>query len=200
MNLTHKQLLELKYWLTRSEASLEHERNRARQLLDLFGLKDDGAGLEILDIGAGPQFGVLPFFPRASRAVAVDDLYDAYYACSLLPERGDIFRVSEPFEHWDTDWTFHRIITTNALDHGAMGFYLLPKIWKMLRPGGEFYCHVHLRPKELLNLLHDHLLTMEQLDKHMRYTNLVPVKVELRSTDLDGFPSPTLIGRWRKPE
>ena len=198
-HLTHKELLELKFWCT---CDMDAERAQIDRYYAAFGLPipflEANAGT-VLEIGTGPHWGLLPFI-NADLKFACDPLFPAYEALGLLEERNGIRRVDEPFECWDTAETFDAIVTTNALDHGEMGFYLLPKIWRMLRPGGRFYLHVHLRPVDLLNLIHDHSLTEAQLDKHLRYTDLIEERRELLNADLDGFPCQTLIGVWRKPE
>lgn len=198
--LTQKELLELKFWLT---CDMTEERAQIGCYFYQFFTSSLAPGMpdeaKVLEIGTGPHWGLLPHIP-ADLHFGVDPLYPAYEAVGILEERNGIRRIDEPFEHWDTDETFDAIVTTNALDHGEMGFYLLPKIWRMLRPGGRFYLHVHLRPAELLNLIHDHALTEEQLDKHLSFTSLIEERRELLDQDLDGFTSPTLIGVWRKPE
>lgn len=199
-HLTHKELLELKFWCT---CDMQAERAQLdRYYHDAFRLPlpilDPSAGI-VLEIGTGPHWGLLPFI-HADLKFACDLLFPAYEALGLLEERNGIRRVDEPFESWDTAETFDAIVTTNALDHGEMGFYLMPKIWRMLKPGGRFYLHVHLRPADLLNLIHDHSLTEAQLNKHLSFTNLIEERRELLDADLDGFPCQTLVGVWRKPE
>jgi len=205
-HLTHKELLELAFWL---RCDMQAEGVQLFRYLDVLKIPSPEQSIgefvsaslprQILEIGTGPHWGLLPFI-EADLKFGVDPLYPAYEAVGILEERNGIRRVDEPFEHWDTDQQFDLILTTNALDHGEMGFYLLPKIWRMLKPGGRFYLHVHLRPEELKNLLHDHPLTEEQLDKHLGYTDLIQERRELLDKDLDGFESKTLIGVWRKPE
>ena len=198
-HLTHKQLLELKYWLT---CDMDQERSRTNQLFAAFGLPMpfvDQTPKVTLEIGAGPHWGLLPFI-LSDLQFAVDPLFPAYEACGILEERGCIRRIDEAFEHWDTEQTFDAVLAMNVLDHGELGFHVLPKIWHMLNPGGRLYAHVNLRPPELLNLLHDHALTEEQLNRHLSYTGLVEEHREIMPQDFGGFPSPTLIGVWRNPE
>jgi len=205
-HLTHKELLELAFWL---RCDMQAEGVQLFRYLDVLKIPPPEQSIgeflsaslprQILEIGTGPHWGLLPFI-EADLKFGVDPLYPAYEAVGILEERNGIRRVDEPFEHWDTDQQFDLIVTTNALDHGEMGFFLLPKIWRLLKPGGRFYLHVHLRPEELKNLLHDHPLTEEQLDKHLGYTSLIQERRELLDKDLDGFQSKTLIGVWRKPE
>lgn len=199
-NLTHKQLLELSYWLT---CDRHDEAGKSLRYMDQFGLPElfphDMVNFSQLEIGTGPGWGMLNYL-YASTRYAVDPLFPAYEACGILAERDGIMRVDEPFEAWDTNLTFDAILTANALDHGEMGFHLLPKIWAMLKPGGRFYCHVHLRPPDLINLVHDHGLTEAQLDKHLSYTTLIEERRVILPHDVDGWECPTLVGVWRKPE
>ena len=196
-NLTLKQLLELKYWLNCDRHAGELALRDV--YLKVFGLdKLDLTRHEVLEVGTGPFWGLLPRFD-CKKKVGVDCLYDAYHHLNLLDERGGVMMVSEPFESWETNDTFDLIVTTNALDHGEMGFYLMPKLWRMLRPGGRLYMHVHLRPADMLNLIHDHSLTQAQLDRHLGYTNLVEVSRTIYPNDVDGAFCETLVGVWSKP-
>ena len=198
--LTHKQLLELKFWIE-EEAADRYISELCKMPLycSQFGRRFvTSAHNSVLEIGTGPAWGLLPHM-NADIKYGCDPLYPVYEAAGLLRGRNGILRVDEPFEAWETNLTFDAIVTVNALDHGEMGFYLLPKIWRMLKPGGRFYCHVHLRPDDMLNLVHDHSLTESQLDLHLRYTNLVQEHREILPNDIDGKFCPALVGIWRKP-
>jgi hypothetical protein len=223
--LSHKELLEIKFWLT---CNLSEEQDKLPQYLSIWGNpeklyvhsqqcgitrwkenpdKRDGIpnictchldDVSILEIGTGPQYGFLKSL-EARLKYGVDPLYKTFHALGILAERDSIFEVPIPFEFWDTDLQFDAIFTANALDHGEMGFHLIPKIWKLLKPGGRVYLHVHLRPKDLLNILHDHSLTEKQLDKHLSYTNLVQVERKIFENDIDGKFCQALVGIWEKP-
>lgn len=205
-NLTHKDLLELKYWLT---CSLEMERTKAGVYLHHFGLSnlptipeiqlhEDRPQVSILEIGVGPFWGLLPHIP-ADKKVAVDPLLRAYYALGILDPRNGIQYVEEAFERWDTNDEFDMVLCANALDHGEMGFHLLPKLAKLLKPSGKLYIHVQLRPTEMLNIIHDHVLTVEQLDRNLQYTDLKEIKREILERDFDSPYCPALVGIWEKP-
>lgn len=208
--LTHKELLELTFWAgekARDGYAAERAKlplyMRALQLsAEMVGwcVRDD---VNILEIGTGPYWGLLPYLTHTEwsprRRVAVDPLIDAFDACGLLEDRGSIQYYSVPFEQWDADSEqFDAIISTNALDHGEMGFYLLPKIARLLKPGGKFFCHVHLRPPELLNILHDHSLTMKQYESAAIDAGLTG-SYGIWERDIDGQFCPALVGIWRKP-
>lgn len=197
LSITHKELLELKFWIEEnSRDGYEAERAKLPLYRDAFGVPD---GIDsVLEIGTGPTWGLLPYL-GAVRKWGCDLLYPAFEAAGILEERNGVLRVDEPFEMWETNLQFDAIVTTNALDHGEMGFYLLPKIWRMLKPGGRFYCHVHLRPADLLNLVHDHSLTLAQLDQHLSYTDLIEERRTIYSKDVDDGFCQTLVGIWRKP-
>jgi SAM-dependent methyltransferase len=214
--ITQKDLLELKYWI-RAEllpgesietGSAHPDSKEAQKAMQERYLREFRIGslpgypaISVLEIGAGPYWGMLQHLYFADRRIAVDPLINAFEQLGLLEERGDIQFYSEPFEQWDpSEYAFDAILCANALDHGEMGFHLLPKISRLLKPGGSFYLYVHLRPKELLNLLHDHSLTLESLDKHLSYTPLIEVRREIRERDdIAGWDCPTLIGIWQKP-
>lgn len=193
--LTHKDLLELRYWLTPSDYAAE----KAKQKLYLATLQIPTriAG-SILEIGTGPHWGVLPHI-NAMRKTGIDPLYPAYYAYGLLEPRGGILQIDEAFERWDTNDKFDAIIAINSLDHGEMGFYLMPKISRLLKPDGRLYLHAHLRYLDEVNLIHDHVLSSDDLTRNLAYTNLVEEHREVKDVDVDGYPLRSLFGIWRKP-
>lgn len=211
LSLTHKQLLELKFWLQLSDFDAMQERAKLDGYLRVFGLamarqdqfstarQDQFSAGSILEVGTGPWWGLLPHI-RADKKTGVDPLYPAFDAVSVLADRDGIQAVGEPFEHWETNEQFDAIFTTNALDHGEMGFYLIPKMWRLLKPGGRLFLHVHLRPKDLLNLVHDHSLTEAQLDQHLSYTDLIEERRRIYGRDVDGEFCEALVGVWRKPQ
>jgi SAM-dependent methyltransferase len=206
VNLSQKELLELKFWIRAELLEGPDGRGAQKWMQDrymvAFGCLEGlpVATGSVLEIGTGPYWGMLPNI-AASLRIAIDPLIDAFCQLGLLEERGDIRYYSEPFEQWDaSEYLFDAVLCANALDHGEMGFHLLPKIARILKPGGCFYLYVHLRPPELLNLLHDHALTVEALDRHLSYTPLVEVRREIRERDeIAGWNCPTLIGIWQKP-
>jgi hypothetical protein len=107
---------------------------------------------------------------------------------------------SEHFEGWDTEHRFDAIFSIDSLDHGEMGFGLLPKIAGLLAPGGRFYLFVHLRPPARLNEIHDHALTIADLDKALALTRLKELRREIFPQDLDlSFDCPCLVGVWEMP-
>src|SRR5262249_39113012 len=105
----------------------------------------------------------------------------------------------EPFEYWDTSDRFDYIITTNTLDHGELGFHVLPKIYRLLKPGGRLYLHVHLRPPDLINILHDHALTMEQFFASVQDTRWTTVERKIYNSDVDGNFCQALVAILRRP-
>lgn len=191
--MNQKDLLELKYWLTGDVAK---ERAMQPRYLEAFGFS--GPVESVLEIGTGPFFGMLPLI-ESPRKVGVDPLYQAYYDTSILDDQPAIERVGEPFESWHTDERFDGILSANALDHGEMGFDLVPKIAGLLKPGGRLYLHVHLRPAELLNLIHDHCLTVEDLDRNLEGLGLVELKRDFFEHDIDGEFCSSLVGVWQRP-
>jgi 2-polyprenyl-3-methyl-5-hydroxy-6-metoxy-1,4-benzoquinol methylase len=195
-HLTHKQLLELKYW---AHFDKDAEYKLRDRYMELFGLDTlDLKRHDVLEIGTGPLWGLLSRID-AARMYAVDPLYEAYRAIGVLENKPACIAVCEPFEHWETNLQFDVIVTTNALDHGDMGFYLMVKMWRMMKRGGRLYIHVHLRPPDMLNLLHDHCLTEAQLDRHLANTDLVEMRREIHDRDVDGNFCRALIGVWTKP-
>lgn len=198
-SLTHKDLLELKFWLT---CNIEQERKNNKDCIKAFGIDIfprwlERPGNSVLEVGTGPTWGVLPCVSNAHRRVAVDPLIDVFDAVGILEDRQGIHFYSEAFEKWDTNDKFDAIFCINSLDHGEMGFHLMPKFSALLKSGGHLFIHVDLRPPELLNLIHDHSLTIEQLDRNLSFTDLIELK---RMTGVDGeLDCLHLAGIWRKP-
>jgi protein-L-isoaspartate O-methyltransferase len=195
--LTHKDLLELKFWLT---CDIEQERAENLRCRSLFGLAASTIDptSSVLEIGTGPIWGLLPHI-YAHRRVAVDPLIEVFKATGILEEgeRGSIQYYSEAFERWDTNEKFDTIFCINALDHGEMGFHLVPKLSALLNPGGRLFIYVHLRPPELLNLIHDHSLSEDQLDRNLKFTDLKEIK---RGFEIESvLQCRALFGVWRKP-
>jgi 2-polyprenyl-3-methyl-5-hydroxy-6-metoxy-1,4-benzoquinol methylase len=204
--IKQKDLLELKHWIRSAENQFSGPLALQPRYLEDFGLRPGlrlpglrfiYPGASVLEIGTGPHWGMLPLI-AADLRVGIDPLYEYYEALGILSPRGDIRYFAETFEAWDTGDTFDAILSADAIDHGEMGFHLLPKLARLLKPGGRLYIRVHLRPAELLNLIHDHSLTVESLDKHLGYTPLVEIRREILPHDVD-WDCPTLIGIWQKP-
>jgi hypothetical protein len=201
---TWKDGLELNYWTM--AADLLHHRKRLFLYLEAWKFhllpgrfRTQKAGLEI---GCGPLGGVLPMFNWVlTRRVGVDPNVDEYRGAGLLTghELNGIEFVSARFEDWETEEHFDAIFSADSLDHGTMGFHLIPRIAGLLNPGGRFYLHVHIRTPEQLNETHDHALTVAQLDDALGGTSLVELHREVHDNDLDGFPLRALVGVWELP-
>lgn len=196
-NLSQKDLLELKFWYT---ADMEYQLNKMKEYLKVFGVTDETHFTDVLEIGCGPHLGLLPFL-NSKIKVGIDPLIDAYQATGLLDrevaKNYSLFSVR--YEDWDTAHKYNAIFCADALDHGEMGFQLVPKIAGMLASKGRFYLHVHLRPKDYINLIHDHQLTQEQLDIQLSSLNLIEVERKLYENDIDGQFCQALVGIWEKP-
>ena len=195
-NLSQKDLLELKFWYS---ADMEYQLNKMKLYLEALDVPEQTKFKSVLEIGCGPHLGILPLVDSEVK-VAVDPLLDAYYATSLLDfkQHPEIILFSKPFEDWDTAYKYEAIFCLDALDHGEMGFQLLPKIINLLAPGGRFYLHVHFRPKDYINLIHDHQLTEQQLDDTLSSLNLIEVKRKIYENDIDGQFCQALVGIWEK--
>lgn len=187
--------LELKWW---KQADLVAQQSKMLLYLEAFGLSTNPVTPDVLEIGTGPLLGLLPYFQAPIR-VGVDPMIDRYREAGLLRTDVDCKLVNCQFERWGTSQRFSTIVSADALDHGEMGFHLIPKIAELLKPGGCFYLHVHLRPKDYINLIHDHQLTQLQLDDALAHTNLQEQRRVLYPKDIDGQFCEALVGVWRKP-
>lgn len=193
--LTQKDLLELKYWL--AHADMDDHRNKIRLYCEAFGVSE--LDMEsALEVGPGPLLGILPHV-KASVKVGVDPLFHAYEAVGLMPPDSGFQLFNVPFETWDTGRRFDAVFCVDSLDHGEMGTEILQRIANLLKPGGRLYLHVHLRPEELLNLIHDHAITNADLNAGLQNAGLVEVKRESYPNDIDGKFCEAIVGIWRKP-
>jgi len=198
--LTRKDSMELAYWKNTDLAY-----HRAKNVIYMWAFGHYKQPQSILEIGCGPLGGILPFFlahrldPDAQpRRVGVDPLIEEYWALGNLPSGPEY--ISAHFEEWQTEERFDAIFAIDALDHGEMGLALLPKIESLLNPGGRFYLHLHFRPDARLNEIHDHKMTVEDLDYWLSRTNLVELRRDWYPRDVDdSFDCPTLVAVWERP-
>jgi cyclopropane fatty-acyl-phospholipid synthase-like methyltransferase len=150
----------------------------------------------VLEIGTGPFGGVLPLI-QAVRKVGIDPLCSEYRKLKTLEELPGIEYVEAYFEEWRTEDRFDTVIAIDALDHGEMGFHLLPRIFDLLRSGGRLYLHVHFRPPDYLNLIHDHPMTEKDLDRFLGA--FAEEKRQFYEHDVGGDFCRALVGVWRRP-
>jgi len=190
--LTAKDQHELSFWRREGAREMPEHRRTLLAYMEWFGVR---AADSVLEVGIGPGGGIIPHLP-ARRKVALDPLISEYVKdCGLILLPGIEYATSR-FEDWQTEETFDAIVSTNTIDHGELGFHIMPRFRSLLKPGGRLYLHVHLRPEELLNTGHDHSLTVEQLDEALIGSGLNELRREVLPADLDGWPCPTLMGVW----
>lgn len=195
MKLTRKDHMELGYW-----KGAPADYHRAKMALYLWAFGCFRYPSRVLEIGCGPHGGFLPLLDRAAVRVGVDPLLNAYRAANLFEPVEGVDYVSTHFEEWATVEHFDAIFAADSLDHGEMGFGLVPRIAELLAPGGRFYLHVNLRPAGRLNAIHDHSLTVEQLDAALVGTGLVELRRDFYEQDVDGsFDCLSLVGVWERP-
>lgn len=200
MKLTRKDHMELGYW---KGAPADYHRAKMALYLWAFGcFRYPG---RVLEIGCGPHGGFLPLLDRSALRVGVDPLIDTYRAEGLLVDTPGVQYIAEHFETWagprrNGAYQYDAIFAADSLDHGEMGFGLVPWIAELLAPGGRFYLHVNLRPAARLNAIHDHSLTVEQLDAALVGTGLVELRRDFYEQDVDGsFDCLSLVGVWERP-
>jgi SAM-dependent methyltransferase len=197
--MTQKDELELAYW---QQANIEE--HRAKLALYLWAFGEFRYPDRVLEIGCGPLGGFLPLLSRATIRLGVDPLVNEYRRAGLLQDDDGIAYVAARFEEWATAKRikvlelFDAIFSADSLDHGEMSFYLIPRIAELLAPGGRFYLHVHLRPGDLINLIHDHSLTIAQLDAALARTDLVELRRDIYPSDVDGGFCEAVVGVWEK--
>lgn len=189
---------ELDYWKQVNRA--EHDR-RQQAILELWEFR---AADRVLEIGTGPWGGCLPFV-KAKAKIAVDPLA-VTYASMFGPLATDLKWICLPVEQlrysviFDNDLVeFDAILSMNAIDHGNSDFGTIDIVSILLRRGGRFYLHVHLRTASQLNIGHDHALCQEELEAAIKRNRLQPIKVTYYPTDpVEGCAYRTVVGVWEK--
>jgi cyclopropane fatty-acyl-phospholipid synthase-like methyltransferase len=202
MKMLLKDANELNYW---KQADLEYHRAKMSVYLWAFGHYNNPQS--ILEIGPGPLGGVLPLIGRPhrlngasdKRRVGVDPLASEYRNAGLLVNDSSIEMVTAYFEHWKNSDRFDAIFAIDSLDHGSMGFHLLPKIADLLNPFGRLFLHVHLRPTARLDENHDHSLTIEQFESNLAKSRMTELFRRIYPIDVDGqFGCPALVSVCEK--
>lgn len=170
----------------------------------LLYLKAWGCGVtdpvdSILEIGIGPYSGFLPLMV-ARRKVGLDPCISRYRNAGVFRECPGVGYVDSHLEEFETAEKFERIVTADVLDHGALGFHCIPGIVAMLKPGGKLYIHVQLRTPHYLNSIHDHCLTLDQLDEALKRTTLIEERRDVYPRDItEEYPYGAVVGVWRRP-
>ena len=158
---------------------------------------------DVLEVGTGPYCGCLPLLSAKSK-VALDPLFKEYRELGLLKLNEGIELVTGVIEKIDetslAGRTFDTVLTANALDHGSSDFSSLLRISSVLKAGGLFFMHVHLRTPQQLNFGHDHSLNLGQLEEQSKKAGLVEVwkRVEQIDPVLPDAAFLTVIGCWQK--
>jgi hypothetical protein len=196
MELTQKDLLELRYWVT---ADMDHHKQKLSKYLEAFEV-DPAAPLEsVLDIGSGPLYGFLSLL-EAEVKVGVDPLFEAYYQMAIADPNPGYTLFNERFENWGTGRKFQAVFCVDALDHGDMDpVIMLQRLAYFTQPGGRLYLHVHLRPRNMLNLIHDHQVKEEHITEGISKTQLQPVLYKKYEKDIDGAFCEAIVGVWQQP-
>lgn len=193
--MTEKDRRELQYWKT------DGVRTKTKKTYEKYleVLRYDDSAKSVLEIGPGPFLGILPLV-SAERKVAVDPLLVEYARSEILSVPAGIELDCTTFETFESNERFDSIVSTDSLDHGNMGFWLFPKICNLLNKGGVFYLHVHLRPRQMLNGLHDHQMLEEELDGELEALPMVEVHRRIWPYDIGSDFCAALVGAWRKTQ
>ena len=193
--MTAKDAYELEYW--KSTDPIKHLR---KYEMYLERWKFWHSHRKVIEIGTGPYSGFLPFV-TAEHKVGVDPLYDAYKQAGIfLRYPGIQYRCSglEDVKPSTGLQGFDALLCADCLDHGDLDFRMIPKLSALLIWGGKIYLHVHLRPKNKLNMAHDHAMLESDLDEALAKTTLKEVRREILPTDIDGKFCPALMAVWSK--
>jgi SAM-dependent methyltransferase len=189
--MNRKDQWEMAYW---TKADMAEHLRKLRLYLAVW---DYQPAASVLDVGCGPLGGFLPMIDAAVK-VGVDPLIEEYRRARIFGgDDAEAQYFSCRLEEFQTAKKFDAVLCADALDHGDLGFHCIPKLAGFLNPGGRLYLHVHLRPKALLNVGHDHQLKEDDLDKNLE--NLVEVKRKIYPQDVDGEFCAALVGVWQSP-
>ena len=140
---------EIRYW---QETGLEKGTQIYLRYLQLFGLRpSDLEGKSVADFGCGPFGGILSALPACHAAYPIDILADEYNAWGNSRHR--IYR----FDGGKTDVrvaTCDAVFCTNAIDHTSEPELIVREVFRILRPRGKLFLHLHLRNKDQVNKIH----------------------------------------------
>ncbi len=167
---------ELKYW---QKSGLDKGTHIYSKYLQLFGLTSEHlARLVIADFGCGPFGGIFSVLPQLSAAYPIDVLADEYNAwgnCAypIVPFDGAPTSVPEG----SCDYAF----CLNAIDHTPYPELIVAELWRILKPGGLVYLHVHLRTQEQVNKLHP--IPWEEKDVRARFEMFEGIDLSLHDRD-----------------
>jgi|GEM_PF-2354999 SAM-dependent methyltransferase len=138
---------ELRYW---NEKGIGLGTDIYLRYLEAFKLDGDLSNYHVADFGCGPFGGILSHVD-CLKPYPIDVLADEYN--ELNYSKFDIYN----FDGNKVDINNNEcnvVFSTNALDHTPNPKKSISEIYRILKPGGEFYLHVHLRYPHELNKTH----------------------------------------------
>lgn len=204
-----KDAQEVNYWAGVDKNPDIKKRHLDKLQLYLWAFGNFEPPKTALEIGPGPYGGVLPLLHRLQHGTGIEPNYSAYVKRGIGTIRqleqesdGRLVYISTHFEDWNSLYQpmlYDAVFAMDSLDHGEMGWDVLPKIASLLLPGGRFYLHVNLRPPEKLNELHDHSLSLDGFMLAVTGCGLSILKWNVHPHDIDGsFDCPTLVAVMEK--
>lgn len=150
----------------------------------------------VLDVGCGPLCGFLPHL-IAEKKVGIEPLFGEYKRRGLISFDSGITLMEGHAESFFTEDKFDLILCADAIDHGDCTFDSIRNIVRSMKTGSTFCLHVHLRTREQLNEGHNHLMSLDELDK---VTNECGLKNRMlkffEECPYTGGKYKTLIGKW----
>jgi len=137
---------ELRYW---SRAGFSKGTDFYNDYLKLFEVSAENfAGKTVADFGSGPFGGILSILPDIGQGYPIDILADEYnkFGRSRFPVVAfDGGPTSVAPEVCDA------VFCTNAIDHTPKPNLIAQEIFRILKPGGTVFAHLHLRAPEEVN-------------------------------------------------
>ena len=167
---------ELKYW---EKTGLKKGKDFYAKYLELVGLTSaELQGLIVADFGCGPFGGVLSILPPARVAYPIDVLAEEYnrWGCCPYPILAFDGRTTIlPANSCD------RTFCLNTIDHTTRPEPIMAELWRILKPDGLLYLHLHLRQPDQLNKIHP--FAWSEADVRRRFDSFELLKLQIHEWD-----------------
>lgn len=184
---------ELSYW---KKAGLAKGADFYGGYLKAFGLRDDEfLRLSVGDFGCGPFGGILSALKGLEAAYPIDVLADEYNSWGTSASR--IFAFDGCLTPVSTECC-DVMFSANALDHTPDPTNSISEIFRILKPGGRLYVHVHLRADSEINKAHPVAWSRASALRH--FADFDVIKAEEFPNDwINDVPMRMLLLAARKP-
>ncbi len=141
---------EKRYW---QKTGLKEGPDFYSKYLDKFKLTlNEMNNLSVGDFGSGPFGGILLMINNAKEYFPIDILADDFNKWGMACHR--IYRFDGKTAREIDSNSIDIMFCCNVIDHTRYPKYIIKEIYRLLKPNGVMYIHVHLRNKNEINKGH----------------------------------------------